>query len=59
VEKTFRTGGASALGVYVDLFNLNNQGVAQAVNTSSGPNFGLPTTWSAPRTVRVGMRMIF
>lgn len=54
-DKSFRIGGVTA----ADVFNVNNQGIALAVDRKSGPNFGTPLAWSAPRTLRVGIKMLF
>lgn len=59
VEKMFPTGLAATVGIYVDVFNINNQGIAGSVNTGSGPNFGLSTFWIEPRVVRAGLRVTF
>lgn len=59
IEKTFTGGRARSIGVYGDVFNVNNQGIAQRVNFQSGPNFGLPVSWSSPRTLRAGLRVMF
>jgi Carboxypeptidase regulatory-like domain/TonB dependent receptor-like, beta-barrel len=58
VEKTFRVALA-AVGVYLDVFNLMNQGIANRVNAVSGPNFGTPSAWSDPRVLRAGLRVGF
>jgi hypothetical protein len=60
VEKTWkRSSSAAKLGVFVDVFNVWNQGVALRINNASGPNLGVPTQWLDPRTVRAGARVIF
>lgn len=59
VEKTFRIRRGGNLSVYADVFNISNQGVATSVNTGSGPNFALPTSWAAPRTLRAGIKMTY
>jgi hypothetical protein len=65
VEKTFPIGSASRqVGVYLDLFNLNNQGVPDngvrtAVQESSGSSFGNPSAWISPRIARLGFRFTF
>ena len=60
VEKTFRVGRANRrLGVYVDALNVWNQGVALFVSESSGPEFGIPTAWLEPRSVRGAIRVWF
>jgi hypothetical protein len=59
VEKTFSAGRQTSIGVYVDAFNLTNQGIATYVTTGSGPNLGWPTSWSPPRAARAGVRVVF
>lgn len=59
VEKTFPAGRQASFGVYLDVFNLTNRGIATGVTRLSGPNFGLPVAWSAPRTARAGVRLVF
>jgi hypothetical protein len=59
VEKTFRAGRASTVGVFLTVFNLTNQGIPLAVSNISGPNFGLPVVWNDPRRVRAGARIMF
>ncbi|MGH9141809.1 MAG: TonB-dependent receptor [Vicinamibacterales bacterium] len=63
-EKTFPLGGSRSAGVYLDLFNLNNQGVNDngsrtAVIESSGTSFGNPNVWISPRLARLGFRLTF
>ena len=63
IEKTVRLRG-SILGGYVDVFNLWNQGVPDsewpdAVNSNSGPNFGVPFVWRQPRQARIGLHLTF
>ena len=45
--------------IYVEAFNLANTGVATAVVSTSGRNFGQPSSWTDPRTVFVGIRGTF
>jgi len=65
VEKTFPLGSsARQIGVYLDLFNLNNQGVIDngsrtAVIESSGSSFANPNVWINPRIARLGFRLTF
>lgn len=65
VEKTFPIGSsARQAGVYLDLFNLNNQGVPDntsrsAVIESSGTTFQNPNRWISPRLARLGFRLTF
>ena len=62
VEKTFPIGSASRqAGVYLDVFNVNNQGVIDAgsstgVIDSSSSTFGNPNRWISPRLLRLGFR---
>jgi Carboxypeptidase regulatory-like domain/TonB dependent receptor/TonB-dependent Receptor Plug Domain len=64
-EKTFPIGSSSRqVGVYLDLFNLNNQGVPvndnrSAVIESSGSTFNNPSRWISPRLARLGFRLMF
>lgn len=63
-DKTFPLGStARQLSLYLDIFNLNNQGVATsaaAPNTeASGATFGVPVAWSPPRTLLVAGRFTF
>jgi hypothetical protein len=58
VEKTVPVG-RSTLGVYLDVFNATNQGVATSVAAVSGRRFGTPLTWSDPRIARAGVRWAF
>lgn len=47
------------LGLFADVFNVNNQGIARGVNIGSGPNFFLPNAWLEPRLLRAGVRLMF
>jgi hypothetical protein len=60
LEKTFplRASGQS-IGLYADVFNVTNQGVALSVVEASGDTFGQPATWTAPRTLQVAARLMF
>jgi len=64
-EKTFPLGSsARQVGVFLDLFNLNNQGVPNsgsrtAVIESSGSTFQNPNQWLSPRLARLGFRVTF
>jgi hypothetical protein len=66
VEKTFSLGSNSSrrVGVYLDLFNLFNQGVVDngqrtGVIESSGSSLGNPNFWISPRLARLGFRLNF
>jgi hypothetical protein len=58
-EKTVHTGGAASLGLFVDVFNVTNQGEALRVSPQSGPNLGLPLLWTDPRSARAGVHLVF
>ena len=63
-DKTFPLGHAAhRLSIYLDIFNVNNQGVATAAaapNTeASGATYGLPVGWSTPRTYLLSGRFTF
>ena len=65
LEKTlpFRRYSAT-LGLFADVFNVWNQGVAnsdvtEAIFSNSGPRFGEPAVWVDPRMLRVGIRASF
>ena len=65
VEKTFPLGDAShQVGVFLDIFNLNNRGVidngsSTGVIESSSTTFGNPNVWISPRLARLGFRVTF
>jgi len=60
LEKTWRPGSRlGRLGVFADVFNVGNQGVALSLTNQSGPNLGVPQTWTEPRMLRLGVRTIF
>ncbi len=64
VEKTLPLRGTGRLGVFADIFNVNNQGVPDpsklfAVEFRSGATFGQPLNWNNPRTLRAGVRLMF
>jgi hypothetical protein len=64
VEKTFPFGSGRQAGVYLDIFNLNNQGVVDngmrtGVIDSSGSTFGNPNAWISPRIAGLGLRVTF
>ena len=65
VEKTFPVGASDRrIGVYLDIFNVNNQGVIDngvrtGVIDSSGTTFGNPNNWINPRLARLGVRFTF
>lgn len=62
--KNLRLGAARNLGVYLEVFNVTNQGMpvirfSRAVLDTSGPSFGLPRSWTDPRVVQVGAKLGF
>jgi hypothetical protein len=65
VEKTFVFGQQSrTAGVFLDVFNLNNQGIPDSreerpVADTSGSTFGDPLEWIDPRLLRLGVRFTF
>jgi Carboxypeptidase regulatory-like domain/TonB dependent receptor-like, beta-barrel len=65
VEKTFVFGQQSrTAGVFLDIFNLNNQGIADSTSErpiidTSGDTFGNPRRWIDPRLLRLGVRFTF
>lgn len=60
VEKTLRlSSDQRSLGLYVDVFNLANTGVATRARLLSGPSFGQPRGWTEPRIFRIGARYSF
>jgi hypothetical protein len=65
VEKTFPIMSQQRqVGVYLDLFNLTNQGAIDNGNRSgviesSGSTFGNPNRWVSPRLARLGFRFTF
>jgi hypothetical protein len=59
VDKGVSLGGGVAAHVLIDISNIWNQGIAFAFLPFSGPNFGQPTGWSAPRSFRAGVRITY
>ena len=60
VEKTWGGLGArGTFGLFVDLFNVTNEGAATSVLSESGPSLGEPLSWTDPRTIRAGLRYVF
>jgi hypothetical protein len=59
LEKTIPLGSSRTAGLYFDIFNVMNQGVALAVQEVSGATFGQPTNWSTPRSGQVAVRFKF
>lgn len=60
VEKTFPLGSSGrTVGIYADVFNLTNEGIALVQVEASGATFGQPQQWTAPRTLQVAARVKF
>ena len=60
LEKTWRPNlKIGQLGLYLDIFNMTNQGVELNITRVSGPNFGVPLVWTEPRTIRAGVRLMY
>ena len=59
VDTTVRLGGSVRAEVFLDIFNVNNQGDAWQVNNVSGSAFGQPRSWMAARQFRGGVRVVF
>jgi outer membrane receptor protein involved in Fe transport len=52
--------GPGTASLVFDVFNLTNQGVATAVSTRvTAANYSQPTTFTAPRNFRLGLRYLF
>ena len=64
-EKTIPLGSsARQIGIYLDIFNVNNQGIPdngdrRSVIENSGTTFGNPNRWISPRLARLGFRLMF
>jgi outer membrane receptor protein involved in Fe transport len=59
VDKSFSIGGQRSISAYLDVFNVNNEGVPTGVIEASGATFGQPAGWSSPRTYLLGARLSF
>jgi hypothetical protein len=62
IEKTFSVAWPARrarLGAYADVFNAANQGIGNRFFAVSGPTFGTPVSWSNPRILRAGLRLMF
>jgi hypothetical protein len=59
IEKTFSIPRSARLGLYLDVFNVNNQDGPTRVNNFSGSAFGQPRSWREPRQFRGGVRVTF
>jgi carboxypeptidase family protein len=59
IEKSVPLGSAAKLRLFFDGFNLTNQYAAETINTRAGVNFQQPTAILAPRTGRIGARLVW
>ena len=64
VEKTATLPRVGRVGLFLDVFNVWNEGVpnsdvGDAINAISGARFGEPVAWVDPRMLRVGARVSF
>jgi hypothetical protein len=64
VEKLIPLRGVNrAVGVYLDIFNVTNDGAPVGLRglytDVSGSSFGVPNSWSDPRLLRAGLRLEF
>jgi hypothetical protein len=59
VEKTVKLGGAARARLFLDGFNLLNAYAAETISFSTGTAFQQPTAILAPRTGRVGVRVLW
>ena len=59
VEKTVSLGPQAKVRLFLDGFNLTNRYAAETITTTAGVNFQQPTAILAPRTARIGARLIW
>ena len=60
VDKTFPLGKKSRqLSLIMDIYNVNNQGIAAGYTEASGGSFGVPTSWVTARTYQLSGRLTF
>jgi hypothetical protein len=59
LEQAWRIARTGRLGVYVDVFNVTNRGVATLVYPISSSSLGMPTIWTDPRMFTAGLRYSF
>ena len=59
IEKTFGVSRSARIGLYCEVFNVNNQDGPTRVNNTSGSAFGQPRSWRSPRQFRGGVRVTF
>jgi hypothetical protein len=59
VEKTVNLGSAAKARLFVDGFNLANRYAGETISMATGAAFQQPTAILAPRTGRIGFRLIW
>jgi hypothetical protein len=59
VEKTVSLGSAAKIRLFLDGFNLGNQYAGETISIATGAAFQQPTAILAPRTGRIGFRLIW
>jgi hypothetical protein len=58
-QRTIKTGRASTVGLYFDVYNVFNDNATQEITRSSGPLFLRPSVVTAPRIARLGLKFNF
>ena len=59
VEKTLLLQSPATIGLYAEALNATNVGRALGYIRASGPQFGQPSSWTDPRTMRIGLRFTY
>ncbi len=59
VEKTVKLGDIARIRLFLDGFNLANKYAAETISFSTGAAFQQPTAILAPRTARIGFRLLW
>ncbi len=59
VEKTVKFGNTARIRLFLDGFNLANKYAAETISFSTGAAFQQPTAILAPRTARIGFRLMW
>jgi hypothetical protein len=59
VEKTVNLGGVAKLRLFLDGFNIANSYAGDTINQGTGATYLQPTAIIAPRTGRIGFRLIW
>ena len=58
-EKLVQLGSRFRTRLFLDLFNIANANDAETITVLTGTNFLRPTAVLAPRTMRVGFRLLW